>query len=139
MVFVHKKIELKENEKYLYDLLGGHHQEKIGTDNDAGKNFSYAMYDEATYIGGITGRKWHDEVHVSLLAVNKNYRGQGIGKKLMSFAEQFATDEQAKIITITTQDYQAIDFYQSLNYEIFGQLADCPFAGTTRYYLYKRI
>ena len=77
--------------------------------------------------------------HISLLAINKNYRAKGYGTQLLKKAETFAVESGSSLITINTQDYQAKTFYEKQGYHVFGQLADTPFVGTTKYYLVKQI
>lgn len=77
--------------------------------------------------------------YISLLAINKNYRGKSYGAQLLKKAETFAIESGSSLITINTQDYQAKTFYEKYGYQVFGQLLDIPFIGTTKYYLVKRI
>jgi hypothetical protein len=44
-----------------------------------------------------------------------------------------------KTLTLTTKAYQALGFYLKQGYEVFGELADVPMMGTTKYYLAKKI
>lgn len=133
-----KTINVKDNEKNLYRLLDEHQFRKTKRDN-FNKDFSYYVEIDGKNVGGITARLWHTEVHISLLALENEFRGIGLAFELMQKVEQDARNNNATIITITTQDFQAPDFYQKCGYEIFATLPDCPFEGTTRYYFMKRI
>lgn len=134
-----KQLDIATNEKKLISFLETHQLEITAIPPQKPTDFSLAAYDDGTYIGGVTASNWMNTTHVSLLAIDKNYRKHGLGSKLLLLAEQFAHEQQAEIITISTQDYQAKEFYEKHGYKVFGQLADSPFKGTTKYYLEKRI
>lgn len=134
-----EKLAIETNEKKLISLLDAHQIEVTGVAQHKPTDFSLAAYEAGAYIGGVTATNWMNTTHVSLLAVDKNYRKHGLGSKLLLQAEQFAQEQKAEIITISTQDYQAKDFYVKHGYTVFGQLADSPFKGTTKYYLEKRL
>jgi ribosomal protein S18 acetylase RimI-like enzyme len=56
----------------------------------------------------------------------------------MNAIEEEARKLGTQIFTISTQDFQALGLYQKLGYEVFGELKDVPFKGTTKYYLTKK-
>ena len=95
--------------------------------------------EEENYLGGITANIFMNTMHVGLLASREDIRGQGVGESLLKAAEAKAIAADCKYITIHTQDYQALSFYQKHNYHIFGSLVDAPFKGTDKYYLYKEL
>jgi ribosomal protein S18 acetylase RimI-like enzyme len=63
--------------------------------------------------------------HIEGLIVNTDYRGYGIGKKLMSFVEELAQKYKPSIIDLTTATHRAQDgthaFYKKLGYFNEGQ------------------
>lgn len=62
-----------------------------------------------------TGKKaWIEDVVVS-----ENYRGQGVGKKLMEFAIQFAKQEEVSLLTLTSRPFRvaANKLYLKLGFE----------------------
>ena len=55
------------------------------------------------------------------LIISHNHRGEGIGKKLLLFAEKFAKNNKCtKIWTETDEDWQAANFYKKMGFEICG-------------------
>lgn len=138
-MFHYKSIDLEQNEARLISLLSENQEAEKNIPAEKNTTFSLALYDDDRYIGGITANKWMNATHVSLLAINAAYRGQGYGTALLEKAEAFAKDSGSKLITIHTQDYQAKSFYEKFGYHVFGQLADTPFKGTTKYYFVKHI
>jgi predicted GNAT family N-acyltransferase len=53
------------------------------------------------------------------VAVRQNAQGQGIGKKLVSFAETFAIHKGYSKIELNARDI-AVDFYLALDYKVEG-------------------
>lgn len=66
-------------------------------------------------------------IHIEGLVVNKQYRGQGIGKKLMNFVEDIAKTLSPCIIDLTSGLRRAKDgsheFYKTLCYKNDGPMA----------------
>ncbi|MDT2827239.1 GNAT family N-acetyltransferase [Enterococcus viikkiensis] len=98
-----------------------------------------AAWVEDQLAGGIVGRYQYDTLYISLLGVDARFQKLGIGSELMRAIEKQAVEKGLKTITLTTKAYQALDFYLKQGYEVFGEIADVPMVGTTKYYLAKRI
>lgn len=66
-------------------------------------------------------------IHIEGLIVSNEYRGQGIGKKLMNFVENIAKANSPCIIDLTSGLRRANDgtheFYKSLDYHNEGEMA----------------
>jgi GNAT superfamily N-acetyltransferase len=66
-------------------------------------------------------------LHIEGIVVGEQYRGHGIGKKLMSFVEEFAKQYGAAIIDLTSGLRRAKDgshdFYKALGYSNEGHMA----------------
>ena len=102
------------------------------------KKVGYAIYNEhGEILGGITASIDAQSLHINGLALDSSLRRQGYGQKLIDIVESYAKTEQVHMITLSTQDYQAVGFYQKMGYEIFATLADYPFVGTTKHYFKK--
>lgn len=69
--------------------------------------------------------------HIEALIVDENYRGQGVGKKLICFLEGIASDSRPAIIDLTSGARRAKDgsheFYQKLGYKNEGHMAKLYF------------
>ena len=77
-------------------------------------------------------------LYISILFVNEDKRGQGLGNFLLEWMEQEAKKENIQLIHLDTFDFQAKDFYLKYGYEVFGVLDDCP-KGHKRYYMKKKL
>ncbi|MCB5955411.1 GNAT family N-acetyltransferase [Enterococcus sp. CWB-B31] len=134
-----KEIDFKENERNIIAFLDAHQTEATGVEQAIPTHFSIGAYDGTKYIGGITANNWMNTTHISLLAVDTEYRKDGLGSNLLIQAENYAKSQNAEIITIHTQDYQAKTFYEKHSYHVLGKLPNSPFKGTTKYYLAKQL
>lgn len=126
--FLDQIFEQQHNQYFTDDLLEAVEQ-----------TLAFGAWIDDQLAGGIVGKKQYDTLHISLLGVDEAHQKSGIGSKLMAAMEQKALQEEVKTITLTTKSYQALDFYLKNGYEVFGELADVPLVGTTKYYLVKRI
>lgn len=124
-------------EKCAGDLLTQH---TINNNKPTDKSeCAYSIKKNGEIIGAITAKQFVDELHVSLLAVDNNYRGSGYGQVLLRKCEEYAVSVGCKIITLTTLSFHAPEFYKKNGYTVFTTLEDVPIKGVTRYYLYKKV
>jgi len=89
----------------------------------------------AGILGGIG---YWNGLEISILWVDDNYRGKGLGKQLLKHAEQFAANKGAVISILDTFDFQAEGFYLKNGYKIFGELKNFP-NGHRRIYMSKNL
>ena len=88
--------------------------------------------------GGVYGRINWEWLHVSLLWVNDERRGTGLGSELMTEIETLAIDRGCDKAHLDTFSYQAKPFYERLGYEVFAELLDYPH-GHSRIFLRKTL
>ncbi|MDI2125580.1 GNAT family N-acetyltransferase [Yinghuangia seranimata] len=99
----------------------------------------FAVDDDGTVVGGLTGRTWGHWLHVTLLWVAAERRGTGLGGELLARAETTARDEHdCHYVRLETWDFQAPEFYRKHGYEVVGEVPDYP-PGVTEYILAKRL
>ena len=97
----------------------------------------YAEIEPKKLVGGLIGYiDWGRWFYIDTIWVDANYRKQGIGEYLIKLAEQKAINKGIKRARLYTFDFQALSFYQKLDYTIYGELEDFP-EGHTVYYLEK--
>ena len=74
--------------------------------------------DSGEIIGTITGRAYYNEVHIGDLIIDKRFRRQNIGTKLVRAVEEDYKNKGFDKITLTTFGFQAPDFYKKLGYSL---------------------
>ncbi len=98
---------------------------------------NYVIEDQGEVIAGINAFIYHWKIlYVDVLFVAEGYRGQHLGRRLLSQVEEEAKAMGGTLSHLDTFDFQAKDFYLKQGYEVFGVLEDCPL-GHQRFYLRK--
>jgi len=88
---------------------------------------NWLMYENSeVFIGALTADILWDWIYIDELWVDMNYRGTGIGKKLMDKAEEYAISRSMTGLWLWTQSWQAAKFYAQLGYEEFTRFDDFP-------------
>jgi GNAT superfamily N-acetyltransferase len=108
---------------------------------DAGaEKFALLVRDEDgdQVLGGLHGKLLYRWMFIELLAVPEQARGQGLGTRLMTMAEELARDKGCVGIWLDTFDFQAPEFYRALGYSEFAQINDYP-PGHRRFFFQKRL
>lgn len=65
---------------------------------------------------------WNNQVRIWELLVKDEYRGRGVGSKLIETAIKVAKDRRARMLVLETQscNVPAIVFYKSLGFDLIG-------------------
>src|SRR3954464_5550374 len=92
--------------------------------------------DEDRIVGGAIGETDWGWLHVTVLAVAQDLRGEGWGSRLMREMERLARDRGCRHAWLDTFRFHARPFYERLGYRVFGTLPDYP-SGQERYFLFK--
>jgi ribosomal protein S18 acetylase RimI-like enzyme len=98
----------------------------------------YALDNNGSVVGGLIGKtneipEW---LNISVVWVTEQQRGQGIGQRLMSLAEEEAKNRSCRHARLATSDFQAPGFYEKMGYKMYGKLENFP-QGEIDYYFYK--
>jgi len=94
---------------------------------------------EDKIIAGINSKMYcWNCLYIDSLWVDAEFRGEGIGMRLLDEVEKIAIKKGCTLIHLDTFDFQAKDFYIKQGYEVFGILDNCP-EGHKRYYMKKNI
>ncbi|WP_426125288.1 GNAT family N-acetyltransferase [Pararhizobium sp. PWRC1-1] len=93
--------------------------------------------DTQAVVGGLYGMDGFGWAFVKYLAVPDEYRGQGLGSRLLAEAEAIARARGYIGVWLDTFEFQARPFYEKLGYTVFGELEGAPNA-IPRYFLKKR-
>lgn len=101
--------------------------------------FAIVLRDPGTRVatGGLYATDGYGWAFIRYLAVPEQYRGQGLGRRLMTEAEKVARDRGYIGLWLDTFEFQARPFYEKLGFEVFGELEGGQGA-IARYFLKKR-
>ena len=110
-----------EDQRTLEQNLHSFDYELTNTNNN--KKISFGYYDQNKLVAGITAKiEGYKILYIETLFVDIKYRHLGIGKNLMMQMEQRAIFEGIKVIRLDTYSWQALGFYQKLNYKIVATI-----------------
>ncbi|MEM7293611.1 MAG: GNAT family N-acetyltransferase [Pseudomonadota bacterium] len=96
----------------------------------------FARNSSGEIVGGLTGSAYWNAVHIEVLWVSEDVRGQDIGSDLLVRTEALARSRGFNIAYLDTS--QAREFYEKNGYSVFGQIDDQP-PGHTLYFMQKRL
>ena len=85
-------------------------------------------------LAGLTGYIFGNWMFVDFLFVDGSLRGQGIGKKLVTLAEEDAKKRGVKYVFLCTNAFQAPGFYEKLGFVRAFTLKEFPKDGERYYY-----
>jgi GNAT superfamily N-acetyltransferase len=103
-----------------------------------GININVYLKDGEKTIGAIICDTFNYCVYIEIMWIDQDYRGKGLGKTLISKAEEIAKESGCTFSHTCTLSYQAPEFYKACGYEIFGTLDDYP-NGIVQYFLKKNL
>jgi GNAT superfamily N-acetyltransferase len=101
------------------------------------ERFALLLRDDAGELAaGLSGTLYWGWLFVDAMWVSEGLRGSGLGRALMTRAEDHARAKDCHAAWLDT--FQASGFYEKLGYESFGVLDDYP-PGQSRHFLRKRL
>jgi len=118
-------------------VLDAHTASVLGAPTPAKQKFAFELTIGDEVCGGVTGKFMGEHLHISELVVKEAQRGKDLGSQLLVAMEKRGIEAGANVITVSTQCFQALDFYKKHDYEVFGELKDVPWKGVIKYYLTK--
>lgn len=98
----------------------------------------YLRDEDGVMMAGLTGDTHGNWLHVKYLWVDGKLRGQGIGRRILSQAEEEARTRGCKYVFLDTFSFQAPGFYKKQGYEQAFELLEYPVTGK-RHYFTKRL
>ncbi len=76
--------------------------------------------------------------YVELIGVKRNFRGRGVGEKLMEFVENLFSPESIFLL-VSDFNEKAQKFYSRLGYKKVGEIEDYVIKGITEFIFYKKV
>ena len=106
---------------YKLVIITGENEKSDDIDGEvifAGKNEDYSFHIELDGViaAGIVAESVEDTLEISYLFVRSEYRGRGLGPKLVCHVESLAKENGIRRIFLNTYSFQAPDFYRHLGY-----------------------
>ena len=112
-----KKVELDAKIESFIEA----EQEKYETSNGISCNytpFCFVAKDDDEIAGAVSGASFFSEIYIDELVVKDEYRGKGIGTKLIMAVEECFSGKGFTNINLCTNGFQASDFYERCGFEL---------------------
>jgi ribosomal protein S18 acetylase RimI-like enzyme len=126
-------------EKPNWETIGGgihrYNTQQVGESNEQNLCFTLQGPDKEI-VGGLIGSTFWGWFYISLMWIKEEYRGQGLGRRLLEAAEAEARNRGVRHAYLDTFTFQAPGFYEKLGYQVFGELKEFP-PGHSRFFLTK--
>lgn len=103
------------------------------------ESFGFFVHDDFQKVtAGCNGAMYYGCLYIDSLWVDESLRHKNIGTKLMEAAETFGKERGCLFSTVNTMDWEALGFYQKLDYIIEYQRTGY-FNNSTLYFLRKSL
>ena len=96
-----------------------------------------AKAESGEVVGGVLAETRLDWVSINIMAVDPEYRGHGIGTRVLQEAERIAISMGCKRSIVDTMEYQAPDFYRKNGYRDACRLPNWDSHGHDKFLLIK--
>ena len=112
---------------YLQGILNDYHKTVYPRmEVPKSKKYSFHVTDgKGSVVGGALIWVYWNWLEISLIALEKEVRGNGLGRQLMAMIEEKARQENCKWSRVETFENE-LGFYQKMGYRIVGHLEDYP-------------
>ena len=129
------KIEVRDRNE-IYDKLMNFNVKEV---KEKPKELGVFIRDDnQNTIAALLGYSWGKWLFINTLWVEKEWRRQGVGSRIIAIAEDKAAERNCKFVLVDTYDFQSPEFYKKLDYKDAFTLIECPFSGS-RYYFIKTL
>ena len=94
---------------------------------------------DSEIVGGLFAETQLAWLRISIVAVDPNWRSQGVGTALLREAEREAIVRECKYAYVDTMDYQAQGFYVAQGFTQIGEIPDWDSCGHSKLYFSKHL
>lgn len=103
------------NDKLLEDLSKINRQSR-------NEELTITIPADGKIIAGLDGNCSYGWLHINLLWVDDQFRGQGFGRMLIERASIWASKQDCHSIWLDTSSRHAMEFYLHLGFDVFGEI-----------------
>ena len=132
---MHIRLENTESQKVqeIGDLISSYNRSNREAAESEPLNI-YVEDDSGELMAGLVAETFGNWLEIEYLFVKEEFRGQGIGSKLLQQAESEAKKRNCRYVFVNTYHFQAPNFYQKQGYKEVFTLTDYPYTGQRHYY-----
>jgi N-acetylglutamate synthase-like GNAT family acetyltransferase len=97
----------------------------------------YVKDDDGTAVGGVSGEIFGNWMDIDYLVVQESLRRNGLGRELLTKAEDLAMQSKCRNMFLSTFGFQGKDFYPKFGFEEVYVKRQCPLTGTEHFFVKK--
>ena len=129
------RLENTESQKsqIIGDLIRSYNRSKREVAESEPLNL-YVEDEHGEIMAGLVAETFGNWLEIEYLFVKEDFRGQGIGSKLLQQAESEAKKRNCRFAFVNTYQFQALAFYQKQGYKEVFTLQNYPYTGQRYYY-----
>lgn len=117
MIEVKEQLLTEELKKRIYAGFGKHAKAMTGHDEKFDP-VAFVANDKGYFAGAIVVELFWGALHVKYIYVDDEYRGKGVGSKLMDCALKYGQSNRCPFAFVETMSFQALDFYRKVGFEL---------------------
>jgi GNAT superfamily N-acetyltransferase len=137
MITIKQQVLTEDLKKKIYEGFSRHAIQMTGNDEKF-DSVAFVAIEEASLAGAIVVERFWDALHVKYVYVDENYRGKGLGSRLMQHAFAYGDEQKCPFAFVETMSFQALEFYQKMGFEL--DFTRPGYAhGTSFHYLSKKL
>ena len=127
----------RDEYQFLRDRLDEYNAETYGPTKVTEFGLAIRRQDHAV-VGGLIGSVLWDWLHIHVIWVSKELRGDGYGSQLLSAAEKEGLVRGCNYVKLHTFSFQARPFYERHGYSVIAETKDFP-QGHSQYLMFKQL
>lgn len=108
----------KQDDNYVLEQLRRHNASVV--ERDIAPVSLYFKDEDGNIFAGLTGRTQWGALHIEILWVSEESRGESLGAKLVKRAIDIAKERKCQNVILETMGFQAKGFYLKQGFEVFG-------------------
>ena len=101
------------------------------------KKFAFVARENNEQVGYVNGFSYYSEVTINNLVVMKEFRGRGIGTRLVDYVFNYFKDKNFNNLNLVTNEFQAPGFYKKCGFELEFIRKNCKNPKLTKYFFVK--
>jgi GNAT superfamily N-acetyltransferase len=137
MIEIREQALTEELKKKIYDGFSRHAIQMTGH-NEKFDAVAFVAMEGDSFVGAMVGERFWNALHVKYVYVDEQYRGKGMGTRLMQCVIAYGLEQKCPFAFVETMSFQALEFYQKMGFELDYTRSGYAH-GTSFHYLSKKL
>ncbi len=135
MIDIRQQALTDDLKKQIYEGFSLHAISIVGHDEKF-ESLAFVANENSVFAGAVVVELFWGSLHVKYIYIDENYRGRGLGTRLMERAIVYACENKCPFAFVETMSFQALGFYQKIGFQL--EFTRAGYAhGTSLHYLRK--